>query len=177
MSQYFPKLFRSFGENINVKIDLSIYATKTDLASLKTEVDNLDIDKGAPVLVDFSKLSHVVENYVVRRTVYDKLVTKVNNIDTSAFVLKNKYQTEKTELEKKIPDATDFLKRPTELEDKIPDVSGLETKTELIAVENKMLDVSSFVKKQIMTHESVSFKRNLLIMIMTSILLLQNLML
>ena len=42
---------------------------------------------------------------------HNKLATKVNNIDTSAFVLKTKYQTDKTELEKKIPDITDFVKK------------------------------------------------------------------
>ena len=80
MSQYFPKSFRSFGRNINVKVDLSNYATKTDLksvthvdtssfalktnlANLKTEVDKLDIDKLAPVPFDVSKLSDVVKSY------------------------------------------------------------------------------------------------------------------
>ena len=73
-----------------------------------------------------SKLSNVVKN-VVRKTVYDKLATKVNNIDTSDFLLKTKYQTDKTELEKKIPDITDLVKKTklTELEDKIPDISSL----------------------------------------------------
>ena len=58
---------------------------------------------------------------------YDKLATKVNNIDTSDFLLKTKYQTDKTELEKKIPDITDLVKKTklTELEDKIPDISSL----------------------------------------------------
>ena len=128
MSQYFPKPFRSFGGNIKVKVDYSNYATKTDLknvthvdtssfvlktnlASLKTEVDELDIDKLAPVPVDLSKLSDVVKNDVVKKTVYDKLAAKVNNIDTSAFVLKTKYQTDKRKLEKKIPDVTDFIKK------------------------------------------------------------------
>ena len=161
MSQYFPKPFRSFGGNINVKVDLSNYATKTDLknvthvhtssfalktnlASLKTEVDKLDIDKLASVFVDLSKLSDVV-----KKAVYDKVVAKVNNIDTSGFVLKTKYQTGKTESEKKIPDVTDFAKKTklTELENKIPDVSSLATKTPLTAVENKIPDVSSLVKK------------------------------
>ena len=102
MSQYFPKPFRRFGGNINVNVDLSNYATKTDLknvthvdtssftlktnlANLKTEVDKLDIDKLAPVSVDLSKLSNVVRTDVVKKTVYDKLVAKVNNIDTNAF--------------------------------------------------------------------------------------------
>ena len=106
MSQYFPKSFRSFGRNINVKVDLSNYATKTELknvthvdtssfalkgnlANLKTEFDKLDIDKLEPVPVDVSKLSDVAKNDVVKKTVYDKLVAKVDNIDTSDFVLKN----------------------------------------------------------------------------------------
>ena len=54
-----------------------------------------------------SKLSDVVKNHVVKKTVFDKLVDKVNNIDTSDFVLKTKYQTHKAKLEKKI---TDFVK-------------------------------------------------------------------
>ena len=60
-----------------------------------------------PVPVDLSKLSDVKN---VEKTVYDKLVAKVNNIDTSAFVLKTKYQTDKTELEKQFP-VTDFVKK------------------------------------------------------------------
>ena len=103
MSQYFPKPFRSFGGNINVKVDLSNYATKTDLknvthvdtssfalkknlASLKTEVDKLNIDKLVPVPVNLSKLSDVVKNDVVKKTVYNKLVVKVDNIDIIDFV-------------------------------------------------------------------------------------------
>ena len=79
MSEYFPKLFRNFGGNINVKVDLSNYAIKTDLnnishvdnlsfalktnlAGLKTEVDKLDIDKLVTVPVDLSKVSNVVKN-------------------------------------------------------------------------------------------------------------------
>ena len=105
MSHYFPKPFRSFGGNVNVKVDLSNCATKTDLknvthvdissfalktnlAGVKTEVDKLDIDKLAPVPVDLSKLSDVVKNDVVQKTVFDKLVVKVNNIDTNDFVWK-----------------------------------------------------------------------------------------
>ena len=166
MSQYFPKPFASFGGNINVKVHLSNYAAKADLknvthvntssfalkanlATLKTEVDQLDIDKLAPVPVDVSKLSDVVKNVVVKKAVYDKLVKKVNNIDTSDFVLKNKYKTDKTELEKKNPDVSNLVKkaRLTELENKIPDVSSLATKTALTAVENKISSVSKLVKK------------------------------
>ena len=84
MSQYFPKPFRSFRGNINVIVDLSNYATKTvlknvthvptsifalkaNLASLETEVGKLDIDKLAPVPVDFSNLSYVLKNGVVKK--------------------------------------------------------------------------------------------------------------
>ena len=66
---------------------------------MKTEVDQLDIDKLVPVPFDLSKLSDVVTNDVVKKAVYDKLVAKANNIDTNDFVLKTKYQTDKTELE------------------------------------------------------------------------------
>ena len=69
---------------------------------------------------------------------YDKLVAIVNNIDTSDFVLKTKYQTNKAELEKKITDVGSFVKKTklTELENKIPDVSDLGTTNALTAVEN-----------------------------------------
>ena len=89
------------------------------------------------------KLSDVVKNDVVKKAVYNKLVAKVNNIDTNDFVLKTKYQTDKTELEKKIPNVTDFVKKLTELENKTPDVSSLATKTALTAVKNKIPEVSS----------------------------------
>ena len=72
-------------------------SAKSDLASLKAEADKLDIDKLVPVPVHLSKLSDVVINNV-KKTVYDKLV---NNIDTSKFVLKTKYDANKSELEKK----------------------------------------------------------------------------
>ena len=83
MSQYFPKPYEPIGVDINAKIDLSNYATKTDLknithidtsnlASLKTEADKLDIDKLAPVLVDLSKLSVTVKNYVAKKTYMKK---------------------------------------------------------------------------------------------------------
>ena len=105
MSQYFPKPYEPFGGDINVKVDLSNYATKADiknishvdtssfalktnLANLKTKVDKLDIDKLVPVLIDLSKLSDVVKT------------------DTREFVLKTKYDTDKSELENNISDAS-----------------------------------------------------------------------
>ena len=84
-----------------IHVDTSRFALKTNLASLKTEVDKLDIDKLVPVPVDFSKLTDLVKNDLVKKTVYDKLVAKVSNIDSSDLVLKTKYNADKKELEKK----------------------------------------------------------------------------
>ena len=64
-----------------------ILQVKTNLASLKTKVDKLDIDKFVSFSVDLSKLSDVVKNDVVTKTVYGELVAKVNNFDTSGFIL------------------------------------------------------------------------------------------
>ena len=173
MSQYFPKPYELFGGDINVKVDLSNYATKTDLknishidvssyalksnlASLKTEVDKLDIDKLTPVPNDLAKLSNVVKNDVVKKIEYDKLVAKVNGIDTTNFVSKTKYEKDRSDFEdknskidKQIPDVSDLVKKSafTAVESKIPDVSGLATTSALTAVENKIPDVSSLVKK------------------------------
>ena len=84
MSQYFSKPLRSFGENISVKVDISNYETKTDLknvthvdtsnfalktnlASLKTEVDNLDVDKLVSVLFYLSKLSELLKMMLLKK--------------------------------------------------------------------------------------------------------------
>ena len=80
MSQYFPKSYESFGGDINVKVELSNYATKTyikdalksNLASLKIELDKLNIDELVPVPVDLGKLSDVVKNDVVKKKLYMK---------------------------------------------------------------------------------------------------------
>ena len=86
---------------------------------------------------------------LLKKTVYEKLVAKVNNIDTSDFLLKANYNTNKTELENKIPNGTGFVKKAklTELENKIPDISNLATKTALTTVEKKIPSVSGLVKK------------------------------
>ena len=122
MSQYFPKPYEPFGGDINVKVDLSSYTTKTDLKnvihvdvssfalksnlpSLKTEMSKLDIDKLTPVPNDLVKPSNVTKNDVLKKTVYDKLVAKVDNIDTKRFVLKTTYDADKSDLEKKIGNA------------------------------------------------------------------------
>ena len=174
VNQYFPKPNEPFGEDINVKVDLSNYATKagiknishvdtssfalkSNLASLKTYVDKLDIDKLVPVPVDLSKLSDVVKNDVIKKTAKkkDKLVAKVNNINTGRFVLKTKYD-------------TDY--------GKIPYVSSLATKTALTTVKNKIPDVSSLVKKR-HNNKLQKLKINLIVIIKIHVLLLQSLIL
>ena len=119
MSQYFPKPYEPFGGDINVKVDLANYATKTDLknvshvdvsnfalksnlSSLKTEVNKLYIGKLVPVPVDLSELSDAVKNDVIRKTEYNKLLTKVDSSDTTNFVKKNKYEKDGSDFEDKI---------------------------------------------------------------------------
>ena len=137
MRQYFPP-YGSSRSNIKVELDLSSFATKTNLknvthvdvssfasktnlANLKTEVDKLDIDKLAPVPNDLAKLSNVLKKDVVKKTEYNKLVTKVDNIDTTGFVSKTKYENDGADLEQKISDVTK----------KNSDVSNLVKKTDL----------------------------------------------
>ena len=148
-SQYFPP----YGSTNNIKVeldlahyatkddvknithvDVSSYATKTNLAALKTQVDKIDTDKLKTVPADLDKLSHVVKNDVVKKTDFNTKVTSIENqiagvtkntvdnlVDTSNFVLKTKLASDVTTLETKI-DTVDK---------KIPDVSGLATKSSL----------------------------------------------
>ena len=114
MSQYFPP-YRSSESNIKVELDLSSYATKTDLknvthidvssfasktnlASLKTVVDEINVDKLKTVPDDLAKLSNVVKNDVVKKTECNKLVTKVDKIDTTKFVSRTKYENDGSEM-------------------------------------------------------------------------------
>ena len=170
MSRYFPKPYEPFGGDINVRVDLSNYAIKADIkkishvdtssfalktnfASLKTGADKLDIDKLVPALFDLSKLSDAVKNDVVKKAEYNELVAKVNNIETSGFVLKTEYDTDKPELGNKIPDTsglvkkTDYDAKITKIEGKILNVSNLARKTALTTVDYTIPDVGNLVKK------------------------------
>ena len=108
MSQYFPELYEPFEGDINVKIDLTNYATKTglkkstgvdvfrlaaksDLASLKAEIDKIDVVKLNTAPANLGKLSYVVNIAVAMKIVHNKLVAKVSNTDTCGFILKTKY--------------------------------------------------------------------------------------
>ena len=158
MITYYPP-HKSSRSNVKVELDLTNYATKTNLknithvdvsgfasktnlAALKSEVDKIDIDKLKTTPTDLAKLSNVVNNDVVKKTDYNTKVTsietqiagltknKVDNltdiaklkaIDTSSFALKTKFASDVTTLENKI-DTVD---------NKIPDISRLATKTSL----------------------------------------------
>ena len=133
-----------------------------------------------PVPVELSKLSDVVK-HVVKKDVYDKLVAKVNDIDTSKFILKTKYDTDKSELENKIADIsslvkkTDYNTKIADIEGKIPNVTNLATVTALTSVENKIPNVSNLVKKQIITLNLQKLKTNLIIIITINILMFKSL--
>ena len=149
MSQYFPP-YNNSSKIIKVELDLShyatkddvknithvdvsSYATKTNLAALKTEVDKIDTDKSKPVPDDLAKLSNVVKNEVVKKSAYNTLKNKVDAIDTSKFVSRTKFTTDTNYLDDKID----------KFEKKIPDISRLATKssvTRLIAEQEDYTD-------------------------------------
>ena len=169
MSYYPP--YKSSCNNIKVELDLTIYATKTDLnnithvdtssfasktnlAALKTEVDEINVDKLKTTPIDLDKLSNLAKNDVVKKTDYNAKVTNIegqiagitkntiNNladitklkaIDTNSFVLKTKLASDVNTLENEI-DTVDK---------KIPDISELATKTSL----NSYLQTSTFNSK------------------------------
>ena len=169
MSYYPP--YRSSRNNIKVELDLSnyatkddvknithvdvsSYATKTNLASLKTEVDKIDTDKLKTVPADLAKLSNVVKNNVVKKIDYNAKVTsieaqiagltkntvdnladikKLQAIDTNSFVTRTEFSADTNSLDDKIDG----------VEKKIPDISGLATKTSL----NSYLQTSTFNSK------------------------------
>ena len=154
-------------------IDTSSFSLKTNLANLENEVDKLDIDKLVHVPIDLSKLSNVVKNDVVKKDAFDKLVAKVDNIDTSGFVLRTKYNADKSELENKIHDISGLVKK-TDYNAKITDLA---TKTVLTTIENKIPDVSSLVKKTDYNTKITEIENKLNNHNHDNILLLQNLIL
>ena len=174
-SQYFPP-YRGHIADVKVKLDLTNYATKTDLknvthvdtsnfalktnlACLKTEVDKLDMDKLVPVPNDLAKLSNVVKNDVVKKTEYNTLKIKVDSINTENYVLKTKYDNEVGNLKLKIPDISGLLQtsvsnsKITEVENKMPDITNLASKSALTVVENKIADVKNLVTKTKLSNE------------------------
>ena len=192
-SQYYPP-HKSSANNIKVELDLanyatkddvknitqvdvSSYATKTNLAALKSEVDKIDVDKLKTVPTDLAKLSNVVKNDVVKKTDYNTEVTSIQNeitgvtkntidnladitklkaVDTSNFVLKTKLASDVTTLENKI-DTVDK---------KIPDITGLATKTSLSSYlqtatfNSKVTEVENKIKAADIIDKSANTKAN-----------------
>ena len=190
MSQYFPP-YNNSSENIKVELDLSNYATKkdindfthvdvsgfaskTNLAALKTEVDKIDADKLKTVPVDLAKLTNVVKNEVVKKTDYNTKVTNIESqvasvtkntldnladitklkaVDTNNFVLKTKLASDVTTLENKI-------------DKKISDISGLATKTSLTSYlqaavfNSKVTEVENKIKSADIIAKSANTKAN-----------------
>ena len=179
MSQYFPPYTEP--EIVKIDLDLSNYATKSDLNSithvdtssfalktnltaLKTEVDKLDIDKLILVPGDLSKLSKEVQEDFTKKKDFNTLKTKADGIDTTNFVSKTKYDNDVGDLKLKSPDISELLQtstfnskiteiegKITTAEDKIPDISGLATKTEVTTAENKIPDISNLGTKTQLT--------------------------
>ena len=103
---------------------------------------------------------------LLKKTVYNKLVTKVNSIDTSRFVLKTNYDTDESKTENKFPDTgglvkkTDYNAKITQIKNKIPSISGSGKNPAITAVENKIPHISSLVKKkQIITQKLLKLKK------------------
>ena len=169
MSYYPP--YKSSSNNIKVELDLTNYATKTDLknithvdassfpsntnlAALKTEVDKIDVDKLKTAPVDLDRLSNLVKNDVVKKTNYNTKVTSIeaqiagrtkNTVDNLADITKLKaIDTNSFVLKAKLAsDVTTLENKIDTVDKKIPDISGLATKTSL----NSYLQTSKFNSK------------------------------
>ena len=155
MSRYFPP-YNSSSENIKVELDLSNYATKTDLknvthvdvssyalksnlAALKTEIDKIDTGKLKTVPDDLAKLSNVVKNDTVKKTEFTSQKNKVDGIDTNNFVSRTKF-------EKNIKDLDDTI---DQVEKRIPDVSRLATKSSITSYYLRALLIVKLLKSKI----------------------------
>ena len=165
MSEYFPEP-RSSGRRVKVELDLSNYATKTDLkksagvdtssvaqnvdlANLKSDVDKLDIDKLKNVPTNLSNLKSKIDKLVPVPVDLSKRSNAVKN----DVVKKDAYNAKIKNIEDKIPDITNLATKTTltaktnEVNGEIPNITNLATTSALTAVENKIPSVSNLVKK------------------------------
>ena len=194
MSAYYPP-YKSSSQNIKVELDLANYATNTDLknithvdvssyasktnlAALKSEVDKIDVDKLKTTPSDLAKLSNVAKNDVVKKTDYNTKVTSIENqiagitknaidnladitklkaVDTNSFVLKTKLVSDVTTLENKIDTV-----------EKNPDIIGLATKTSLTSYlqtaifNSKVTEVENKIKAADIVAKSANTKANII---------------
>ena len=170
MTTYYPP-YKSSSNNVKVELDLTNYATKTDLknithvdvssfvnktnlAALKTEVDKIDVDKLKTTPIELDRLSNLVKNDVVKKNDYNTKVTSIeaqiagltkNTVDNLADITKLKaIDTNSFVLKTKLASDVTTLENKTDTVDKkIPDISGLTTKTSL----NSYLQTSTFNSK------------------------------
>ena len=131
MSQYFPKPQEPFGEDNIVKVDLSNYATKSDLknargidtsklaaksdlVSLKTEIDQLDIDKSKSLSTNLSNLESKVDKLnIVKLETTPVDLSKLSNEVKNGDVKNTKYNAKIKNIEDKIPEITNLATKPT----------------------------------------------------------------
>ena len=151
MSQYFPKPYEPFGRDINVKVDLSNYGTKTNiknishigtssfalrsnLASLKTEVDKLDIDKLKSLPNNLNNLKSKVDKLDIDKLVAAPVdLSKLSNVVKNEVIKKTEYNAKIKNIEDKIPGNTNLAiktilnSKINEVKTEIPSISGLAT--------------------------------------------------
>ena len=187
MSIYYPP-YKSSGNNVKVELDLTNYATKTDLknithvdvsnfasktnlAALKSEVDKIDVDKLKTTPTDLAKLTNAVENDLVKKTDYN---TKVTSIESQiARVTKNTVDNLADIKKLKAVDTSNFASDATTLENKIdtidkkiPDISGLASKTSLTSYlktttfNSKVTEVENKIKAADIIAKSANTKAN-----------------
>ena len=178
MSQYFPKPYEPFGEDVIVKVDWSNYATKydlknatgidtseitakPDLVSLKAEVDKLDIDKLKSVQTNLNNSKSKVDKLnIVKLEITPVDLSKLSNVVKNEVVKKTEYNVNIKNIEDKIPDITNLGTKTilnakmNEVKAKIPSITNLASNTALTAVNNKISDVSNLVKKNWLWNKS-----------------------
>ena len=133
----------------------------TNLSNLKSKVDKLDLDKSVPAPVDLSKLSNVVKNYVVKEDVYHAKIKNVEDKipDITNLATNASFNAKINVVKGKIPSTTNLATNASvnakinEVKSEIPNITNLATTTALTAVENKIPNVCNFVKKLTITQK------------------------
>ena len=157
MSKYFPKTCEPFGGDINVKVDLSNYATKIDIKN----IFHVDTSSYRQISISLKVFQKISKNKVEKLNINKLVAVPVDLSKLSNAKIKN--------IEDRIPDTKTILNT------KIPSTSGLETIYELTAVENKVPSVTNLVKKSDYDTKLNDIEKELLIIPIENILLLQNL--
>ena len=175
MSQYFPKLYEPFGGDINVKVDLSNYAAKSDLnnatgvdtsklaaksnlASLKAKFDKFDVDKSKNVPTNLSNLKSKVDTLDIDKLLINQIIvpadlSELSNVVKNDAINKDVDNAKIKSIGVKMPDITNLAIKTTlnakinEVKGEIPCITNLTTTTALTTVENEIPNVSNLIKK------------------------------